>query len=632
MSNCGFEAEEISPRSTTYSLSLGATPLADGDFQFLLWAPNLEAVQLHLLNRDELLARLQPEDKGYHRTVIANIEPGARYVYLLPDGRELPDPVSRYQPDGVHGPSSVVDPRAFQWSDQAWDGLALEDYIFYEIHVGTYTAAGTFDAVISHLGRLRELGITAIEIMPVAQFPGGHNWGYDGVYPFAPQSSYGGPLGLQRLVNAAHGCGLAVVLDVVYNHLGPEGNYLGEYAPYFTKRYQTPWGAAINFDGAASEEVRRFFIENARYWLEVFHIDALRLDAIHGIVDTSAFPFLAELGAAVKSLVDRTNRRVYLIAESDLNDARVLHNPERGGYGLDAQWSDDFHHALHALLTGERAGYYADFGHICQLEAALREGWYFSGQYSAYRQRRHGNSAQGILRQRFVVCIQNHDQVGNRGTGDRLGALVSFEALKLAAGATLLSSFLPLLFMGEEYAETAPFQYFTSHSDASLIAAVHRGRQEESRAFGWSAEIPDPQADATFERSKLNHELKGEEPHRTLYLFYQALIRFRRDHLRIGDSKIEATAFEPQRSLAIRWTDRRHEMVMYCNLGKVPAHFNVACPKGTWQKLLDSADAQWRGPGSALPAKLDSDGTTSVDLQPESFAVFKLGDFLPEGA
>jgi maltooligosyltrehalose trehalohydrolase len=585
-----------------------------------------------LLNREETLVTLQREDRGYHRTVVENIEPGGRYLYRLRDGRELPDPASRYQPDGVHGPSTVVDPRAFQWTDQAWGGLPLEDYVFYEIHVGTYTAAGTFDAVISHLGQLRELGIRAVEVMPVAQFPGGHNWGYDGVCPFAPHSSYGGPEGLQRLVNAAHGCGLAVVLDVVYNHLGPEGNYLGEYAPYFTGRYQTPWGAAINFDGRASDEVRRFFIENALYWLEVFHIDALRLDAIHGIVDSSAFPFLAELGAAVKSLAVRTNRRVHLIAESDLNDARVLRNPERGGHGLDAQWSDDFHHALHALLTGERAGYYADFGHVCQLGVALREGWYFSGQYSAYRQRRHGNSARGIPRQKFVVCIQNHDQVGNRATGDRLGGLVSFEALKLAAGTTLLSPFLPLLFMGEEYAETAPFQYFTSHTDASLIAAVRRGRREEFRAFGWSAEIPDPQADATFERSKLNHELKGEEPHRTLYLFYQELIRFRRDHLRIDDSEIEAAVFEPQESLAIRWPSGRDETVMYFNLGKVPAHFNVACPKGTWQKLLDSADAQWRGPGSASPATLNSNGTAIVDLQPESFAVFKLADSLPEEA
>ena len=611
-------------------MSLGATPLAEGRWQFLLWAPKLERVQLRLLSGEERLVTPERDEQGYHRAIVDGIESGARYLYRLPNGRELPDPASRFQPDDVHGPSMLVDPRSFLWSDRTWTGLSLEDYILYEIHVGAYTAAGTFAAVIPHLEELSELGITAIEIMPVAQYPGSRNWGYDGAYPFAVQRSYGGPEGLHRLVNAAHGCGLAVVLDVVYNHLGPEGNYLGEYAPYFTERYHTPWGAAINFDGAGSDEVRRFFIENALYWLDAFHIDALRLDAIHGIVDTSAFPFLAELGSAAKSFSNRTNRKIHLIAESDLNDARVVRSPERGGHGLDAQWSDDFHHAVHALVTGEQAGYYADFGQVRDLEITLRDNWRFSGQYSRYRQRRHGNPARGIPRSKFVVCIQNHDQVGNRAAGDRLSALVDFEALKLAAGVVLLSPFLPLLFMGEEYAEMAPFQYFTSHLDASLIDAVRRGRRDEFRAFGWSQEIPDPQADGTFEQSKLNHALRSDEPHRTLRLFYRELIRFRRRDLPIRDLRVEVCAFEPEKSLALRYSNRAGEIAMFFNFGDAPSNIAAPCPPGTWHKHLDSADTRWRGPGSALPAALQATGVAAVDLPPESFGVFKLAQAVRE--
>ena len=315
----------------------------------------------------------------------------------------------------------------------AWKGRDLASSIFYELHVGTYTPEGTFDAVIPHLDDLADLGITTIELMPVAQFPGARNWGYDGVHPYAAQNSYGGPQGLQRLVDAAHARGLAVALDVVYNHLGPEGNYFGVYGPYFSSRYKTPWGDAINFDGADSEPVRRFFIDNALYWLEKFHMDALRLDAVHGIFDFSANHFLAELQAEAQSLARRLDRRIHVIAESDLNDARLMHGPEKGGYALDAQWSDDFHHSVHTLLTKEHSGYYADFGKLSNLSDTLKNGWCYSGQYSSFRHRPHGNSPAGLARSRFVAFTQNHDQVGNRARGERLTTLVGFEALKLAA-------------------------------------------------------------------------------------------------------------------------------------------------------------------------------------------------------
>src|SRR6185503_2081252 len=396
----------------------------------------------------------------------------------------------------------------FDWQDQTWKGLPLPDYLIYELHVGTFTAEGTFDAAISYLDGLRELGITAIELMPVAQFPGNRNWGYDGVYPYAVQNSYGGPLALKRLVQACHERGLAAILDVVYNHLGREGNYLRELGHYFTDRYRTPWGDAVNFDGPHSDEVRRFFIENALYWITEFHFDALHLDAAHPIFEHSARPFLAELSEAVHRRGEELHRLVYLIPEISMNDVRLILPRQQGGCGCDAQWNDDFHHSLHTLLTGERTGYYQDFGRIEHLVKSLREGFVYTGQDSQYRQRRHGNSARAVPSRRFVICCQNHDQVGNRQLGERLSQLVSFEDLKLAAAVVLLSPCIPLLFMGEEYGETAPFLYFISHSDPDLIEAVRQGRRAEFAAFDWRGEVPDPQDEATFLSAKLRHELR----------------------------------------------------------------------------------------------------------------------------
>lgn len=565
---------------------------------------------------------MQPEDRGYFRVVVADLKADARYTYRLDGRTSRPDPASRFQPAGVHGPSQLVDTGGFDWHDAGWRGRALDEYILDELHVGTYTSEGTFAALVPHLDRLADLGITAIELMPVAQFPGERNWGYDGAYPFAVQNSYGGPEGLSKLVDAAHARGLAVVLDVVYNHLGPEGNYLGEYAPYFTDRYRTPWGAALNFDGPQSDDVRRYFIQNALYWLEEFHVDALRLDAIHGIVDSSARTFLAELASAVHALGRRLDRRIYLIAESDLNDSRVVRPPERGGYDLDGQWSDDFHHAVHTLLTGESNGYYADFGRVQDLVTILSEGWLYSGQHSKFRERRHGNSPRGIPPHKFVVCSQNHDQVGNRVRGDRLSTLVDFEGLKLAAGVTLLSPFIPLLFMGEEYGETAPFQYFVSHGDAALIEAVRRGRHEEFAGYQWGDEIPDPQADSTFSSCKLNHALREQEPHRTLRQFYAELIRLRRE-LPPDSVLLEAAAFESEKCLMVLRSSGAADVLMLFNFRNSTSRITPPCPPGAWQKRLDSADNRWRGAGSALAGTWRMEDRAVVELPPRSFAVFR---------
>jgi maltooligosyltrehalose trehalohydrolase len=433
------------------------------------------------------------------------------------------------------------------------------------------------------------------------------------------------------LINAAHGTGLSVALDVVYNHLGPEGNYLNAFGPYFTDRYRTPWGEAINFDAAGSDEVRRLFIENALYWLEDFHFDALRLDAIHGIFDFGACHFLAELKSAVSSLSQRLGRPLYLIAESDLNDSRILHEPHEGGYGIDAQWSDDFHHSVHALLTSENTGYYADFGGIEPLAATLRHGWYYSGQHSMFRGRSHGNSPRGIARSRFVVCSQNHDQVGNRAAGERLTSLVSFEASKLAAGITLLSPFTPLLFMGEEYGETAPFQYFTSHGDPSLVEAVRNGRREEFAAFGWQDSVPDPQNEATFDGSHLNHSLTSKEPHRTLLNFYQRLLRIRADHA-IGSQASWSIHELGGEALLIHRERDSDQLAMLFNFSGFRVAINRPALAGKWTALIHSADSQWRGPEANSPVDFKLASPCELRLAPHSFLVLQRSSFAEETA
>jgi maltooligosyltrehalose trehalohydrolase len=572
--------------------SLGAIHLEDHRCRFRVWAPRARRVEALLCGGRRI--PLEPREHGYFEAAVEGVEPGARYLYSLEGGEGRPDPASRHQPDGVHGPSRVVD-RRFDWRDESWRGIPLGQYIFYELHVGTFTPEGTFEAVIPHLDRLADLGVTAVELMPVAQFPGRRNWGYDGVLPFAVQDSYGGPEGLKRLVDACHARGLAVVLDLVYNHLGPEGNYLGEFGPYFTSRYQTPWGLALNFDGPESDPVRHFFIENARQWIADFHVDGLRLDAVHAIADNSERSFLLELGTEVKSLAGRLGRAVHVFPESDLNTLFFLRPPEHGGCGFDAQWTDDFHHSLHTLLTGERSGYYQDFGGLGPMAKAMAGGFVYTGQYSPFRRRRHGVPADAMAGSCHVVCSQNHDQTGNRMKGERLSALTGFESLKLAAGAVLLSPFLPLLFMGEEYGETAPFLYFVDHSDPGLIEAVRAGRREEFAAFGWREEPPDPHSEETFARCRLNPALREEGRHAALHAFYRELIRLRKMVPAFADLKkedVEATPFEAEGVIVVR---RGEGAVVAFNFSEEER--TLPLPQGRWEKILDSADGRWGGPG-----------------------------------
>ena len=608
---------------------VGAYPLPDGSWEFRLWAPQARAVSLHLLRGSGELVAMEPLADGYHSASVLGLKPGSRYFYRLDGERDLPDPASRFQPEGVHGPSQIVDVNSFRWTDHNWKGTPLERSIFYELHVGTYTPEGTFDAVIPHLPELADLGVTTIELMPVAQFPGSRNWGYDGVYLFAPQNTYGGPDSLQRLVNAAHRHGLAVALDVVYNHLGPEGNYLNAFGPYFTDRYRTPWGQALNFDGAGSDEVRRFFMENALYWLQDYHFDALRLDAVHGIFDFGAQHFLAELKTSVAHLAKRLGRQIHLIAESDLNDSRILRDTAQGGYGLDAQWSDDFHHSVHTLLTRENQGYYSDFEGVPPLVSTLRDGWSYQGQHSNYRKRRHGNSPSGISSDKFVVFNQNHDQVGNRAAGERLTSLANFEALKLAAGITLLSPFVPLLFMGEEYGETAPFQYFISHGDPDLVEAVRRGRREEFAAFGWEDRVPDPQDESTFLRSHLNHALKKKEPYATLRRFYQQLIRIREER-GLGMSASRTVRELGGCALSILRESNSRQVAMLCNFAEFPVNLNFPELSGTWATVIHSADASWNGPEPNLPSQITLLKTGELRLPPHSFLVIERIQRTPE--
>jgi maltooligosyltrehalose trehalohydrolase len=574
----------------------------------------------------ERFVDLKKDQEGYHLGELPHVEPGTLYVYGIDDEKERPDPASRFQPQGVHGPSAVVD-ASFPWADTAWRGLKLEDYVCYELHVGTFTQDGTFGAVVPHLDRLKDLGITAVELMPVAQFPGNRNWGYDGVYPFAVQNSYGGPAGLKRLVNECHQREMAVILDVVYNHLGPEGNYLADYGPYFTDRYRTPWGSAVNFDGAYSDEVRRFFIENALYWVTEFRVDALRVDAIHGIFDFSAVHFLAELGSAIHGRAKELHRRIHVIAESDLNNALIVQPREMGGYGLSGQWNDDFHHALHGLLTDERTGYYADFGGLSHLAKAFKEGFVFTGEYSAFRSRRHGNSSAGIPPWDFVVFSQNHDQVGNRMLGDRLSQTVPFEKLKLAAGVVLLSPYIPLLFMGEEYGEVAPFTYFVSHSDPDLIEAVRKGRSEEFAAFQWMGTPMDPQDEFTFACAKLNHDLREENRHALLYSFYKEVLALRqtiRSATRYGYERGDVLEREEERLLAVSLPESRQPYVILFHFGEEEHAVKIPVPTGPWTKVLDSAEDRWGGPGSPAEQDVDADEYLEVTLQPHSVTVFAM--------
>lgn len=563
---------------------------------FRVWAPLARRVELQL--PDGRRPMRGGNDGWYEGEVEAR--PGTDYGFCLDGGDPLPDPRSPYQPAGIAGLSRTVDQSAYRWGDQGWTGLALNSAVLYELHTGTFTAEGTFEAAVFRLDHLVELGVSAIELMPVAEGPGTRGWGYDGVDLFAPHHALGGPDGLKTLVDACHRRGLGVVLDVVYNHLGPAGNHLSRFGPYFTDRHRTPWGPAVNFDGPDSDQVRRFVVDNAVMWLRDYHLDGLRLDAVHAIFDMSAVHILEELSSRVEELSAELGRKLWVIAESDLNDPRLVTATLDHGLGCDAQWSDDFHHALHTLLTGERSGYYADFGSLADLAKALRQAFVYDWRWSPHRRRRHGRRPHGLSGHRFLAYAQNHDQVGNRARGERLSALTGPQGLRAAAALVLTSPFTPLIFQGEEWGASSPFLYFTDHQDPSLARAVRRGRAEEFRAFGWRPEqLPDPQAEATFLASKLRWDELETEPHSSLLAWYRELIRLRRQVPELSDGRLEdvAVTFDEGRG----WLQMVHgPLTLSVNLG--PEAVVVPCPRGRL-RLASEAGVEPSGEGLRLPPR-----------------------------
>jgi maltooligosyltrehalose trehalohydrolase len=570
---------------------------------FRVWAPRASRVDV-VVNGDGRHPLDGPDDRGWFSAEVAEAGPGDDYAYSLDGGDLRPDPRSPWQPDGVHGPSRLVDHGAFRWTDGGWDGgVPLAEAVIYELHVDTFSPEETYVGVIPKLDHLVGLGVTAVELLPVAEYPGRWGWGYDGVDLYAPNALDGGPEGLKRLIDACHAKGLSVILDVVYNHLGPSGNYLGEYGPYFTERYGTPWGEAVNLDGPDSDPVREFILDNALMWLRDYHVDGLRLDAIHAIVDTSATHILEELVGRVEEL----ERPRFLIAESDLNDPRIVADRAVGGYGMDAQWSDDFHHALHAVLTGERVGYYADFGTLGQLAKSLRQAFVYDGCYSEHRRRRHGRTPTGIPATRFLGYLQDHDQIGNRAQGERSSMLLSPGLVKVAAALVLLGPSVPMLFQGEEWAASTPFQYFTDHDDPELGRAVTEGRRREFESFGWNPEeVPDPQDPETFRRSKLNWDEVGSVQHADVLDWHRRLIALRRATPALTDGRFDDVSVEYDE--AGRW--------LVYSKGPLTVAANVGGDKVT-VPVPESAVTVLASPADEVPVLSGGD----VVLPPESVIV-----------
>ncbi len=623
----------MSDRSThkPWELRFGASVREGNSAEFRVWAPKLTNLSVRIMGETagehpRTIPMKQSSGSEFTATV-SQVSEGADYIYLLEGERERPDPVSRWQPGGVHGPSRIVDPAAFRWSDQSWSGIPLKDFIIYELHTGTFTREGTFESVIPRLPYLRDLGITAIEIMPVAEVPGTRNWGYDGASLYAPQSSYGGPTGLKKLVDACHQHGLAVVLDVVYNHLGPEGNYLPEFAPCFTDAHHTPWGKAINDDGPESDGVRRFIIDNALYWLTEYHVDALRLDAVHGIYDFGARHILDELSRAFQDQARCLQRQAWLIAESDLEDVRILNPRSAGGYALDAQWHDDFHHALYALLTGQREGFLMDFGAIADLSKSVTNGFVFDWKYSRYRGRHFGSSSKDRPGEQFVAFIQNHDQIANTSRGKRLSTLVSVGEQKLAAVLTLCSPFLPLLFMGEEYGETAPFLYFTSFDDPGLAAAVTEGRKKELGTHYSASEFADPQSPDTFERCKLDWSKTAISPHREILCLYRDLISLRKQHPSLANCRKDLTEIkfdEQAKWLVMKRSDPSgSEALLFFNFSSEAQSIPAAVGAHSWRLALWTGDAVYGGSRDPTPVDhLAPDSPARLSLAGFTAAIF----------
>jgi maltooligosyltrehalose trehalohydrolase len=543
--------------------------------EFTVWAPRVKKVSVMVV--DSLHAMEGPDRRGWWKAAVEDAGAGTDYGFRLNDDETIyPDPRSQWQPNGVHGMSRVYDQKAFEWHDGRWQAPPLASGIVYELHIGTFTPHGTFDSAIERLDYLFDLGVTHIEMMPVAAYPGDRGWGYDGVSLFAVTENYGGPDGLKRFVDACHVRGLAVVLDVVYNHFGPVGAYAGKFGPYLTGHHCTPWGDAVNFESQGSDEVRRFFCDNALMWMRDFHIDGLRLDAVHEFVDRSAVHFLEQLAAEVDVLAATLGGRKVLIAESDLNDPKIVRPREAGGYGIDAQWSDDFHHSLFTLMhVEEGVGYYNDFGSLEKLVKSLTHVFVYDGEYSQYRRRRHGRPVDGLSAHHFLSFIQNHDQVGNRATGDRFEQIVGMDCAKVAAGILLTSPFVPLIFEGEEYAASTPFLYFADHEDEAMAKAVSEGRKKEFAEFGFDKqEVPDPECRETFERSRLNWQELDEGRHKEMLDWYRALIRLRRSSIALndGDRGHCTVRFSEEK----RWmTMDRGAVQILVNLGHELASFDV---------------------------------------------------------
>ncbi len=614
-----------------WSPRLGATPLGDGRCRFCVWSPKAKSLDLRLLGDSERVIPLVRDERGYYDLEIEGVVPGQRYFFRL-DGHDYPDPASRSQPDGVFGPSEVID-SAYDWHDEGWNGLPLARQIQYELHVGTYTPEGTFDAAIPMLDRLVELGINAIEFMPVNQFPGARSWGYDGVFLFAAHNTYGGALGFKRLVDACHQHGIAVVLDTVYNHFGPEGNVMSAFGPYSTDNYKTPWGEAINVDGPYSDEVREFFYENALYWLHEYHVDALRLDATHYIFDFSVDPFLGQLSRRVHEYGSRAGRHVELIAESDLNDVDVIRPPDQHGDGMDGQWLDDFHHTLHTVVTHENFAYYMDYGAFGQLVKAWREGFVYSGQYAPARKRRHGTSSTGVEGSRFVVFIQNHDQIGNRMPNDRLSKLFTYEMFKLAVGAVLMAPYVPMIFMGDEYGEVSPFEFFADYQDQKLCDAVRKGRVD---AFGHllkdGEQPPDPMSEETFVHSKLDASRYQQGNGPVLFEYHRALIALRQSNPVLADLSKRGLNVIGYDDLGVLFVHRSNEfgqVFVIFNFDEKVIRRSFPVPVGRWGLLFDSRAARWRAaddstdPAVATPDQVESNGEATLDLPPQGFIVYQ---------
>ena len=610
--------------------SLGVTFLsAENMAQVLVWAPKPDQVSIKLTESSEIIP-LTKEDFGYWCVMTPLLKPGSLYTFVLDNDKAYPDPASLAQPDGVHGPSQAIDTASFTWKDQHWVNPPLENYLIYELHTGTFTPEGTFQALENKLDYLKALGVNAIEIMPIAQFPDSRNWGYDGVYTYAVQNSYGGAEALQHLIDTCHHKGIAVVLDVVYNHFGPEGNYMDEFGPYLTDKYCTPWGKAVNFDDAWCDGVRQYFLENALMWFRDFHVDALRLDAVHAIKDSSPVPILQELKEKVNQLMALTGRRHYLLIENDLNDPRYIDPLSKAGYGMDAQWMDEFHHALRVTVGEAKNGYFADFDGIVHLAKAYQEGYVYDGQFSRVRQKLFGRKAEANPGKQFIVFSQNHDQIGNRGQGERSSVLYSYETLKLMAGAVLVSPYIPLLFMGEEWGETSPFLYFVSDSAPELIESVRQGRKAEFATSQSDEEVPDPQCLETFEQAKLQWHLLADEPHRCLLRYYQTLIALRKQlpalaHL---DRRQVAVVADLEKDTLVlhRWFGDQHVLCLM-NFSKQPQTIKIPAAGAVgvpWQKLLDSADSCWQpqrqGPSHSAPNSVSS--VDSILQQPESITIY----------